>query len=122
MTAEALLCRMYLGWDRNDPRLRAGVQWLSDHHAPDVDEKDVYYWYYGTQVMHHFGGPAWEKWNKEMRAILVATQRRRGRFAGSWDFDDDKWGERAGRIYTTALSICILEVYYRHLPIFDKPQ
>ena len=122
MTAEALLCRMYLGWERNDPRLRAGIRWLNQNHFPDVDEKDVYYWYYGTQTMHHYGGEAWEKWNQQMRAILVATQKRRGKYAGSWEHEDDKWGERAGRIYTTALSICILEVYYRHLPLFDKPQ
>ena len=31
MTAEALLCRQYLGWNQYDPKLVAGVQYLGSH-------------------------------------------------------------------------------------------
>jgi hypothetical protein len=44
MTAEALLCRQYLGWHQSDERLVAGVQYLLGH-LPAWPERDVYYWY-----------------------------------------------------------------------------
>jgi hypothetical protein len=35
--------------------------------------------------------------------------------------DGEKHGsERAGRIYCTSLATMILEVYYRHLPIYGQ--
>ena len=120
MTAEALLCRMYLGWDRDDPRLMAGIDWLVSEHLPSRQQKNIYYWYYGTQVMHHYGGDAWKLWNRRIREILVSTQEKRGKRAGSWNPKDFKWGAQGGRIYTTSLAVCTLEVYYRHLPLFDR--
>jgi hypothetical protein len=48
MTAEAILCRMYLGWDRQDPRLTQSVKWMIDNHLPSNDDRQLYYWYYAT--------------------------------------------------------------------------
>ena len=120
MTAEAILCRMYLGWQRNDPRVIEAVRWLIEHNLPTTRNRNIYYWYYATQVMHHFGGPVWDVWNKRMREILVGGQTQKGRFAGSWSPQGYQWGRHGGRIYVTSLSICTLEVYYRHLPIFKQ--
>ncbi len=120
MTAEAILCRMYLGWKRDDPRLRAGIKWLLDNSLPSREQKNVYYWYYATQTMHHFGGSPWETWNNHMRDMLIVEQRRGGEYPGSWDPDDDEFGSAGGRIFVTAMAICILEVYYRHLPLFKQ--
>ena len=119
MTAEALLCRIYMGWMRDYAPLQMGVRYLSREYQPRKAGTNFYYWYYATQVMHHYGGPTWEKWNLEMRDILVDSQRRKGHEAGSWD---PKGGHasKAGRIYSTALAICSLEVYYRHAPIFRQ--
>ena len=120
MTAEALLCRMYLGWERDDPRMMVGVRWLVEEHLPSYQTKNIYYWYYGTQLLHHYGGSLWERWNRQVREILVATQDKKGRKAGSWNPADFQWGPRGGRIYVTSLSVCTLEVYYRHLPLFKQ--
>ena len=120
MTAEAILCRMYFGWKRDDARVREAVQWLIEDHMPNEDDKNIYYWYYGTQVMHHFGGPSWKKWNDRMRVLLVSSQDRRGRYPGSWDSKEFEWGKQGGRLYTTSLAVCTLEVYYRHLPLFKQ--
>lgn len=121
MTAEAILCRMYLGWQKDDPRLNAAVDWLTQYHLPDVDQEfNVYYWYYAIQALHHFGGSKWNTWNKRIRDILLASQETSGRYPGSWDPDIDVWGQRAGRIYVTSLAVCTLEVYYRHLPLFKQ--
>jgi hypothetical protein len=119
MTAEALLCRIYLGWSKADLPLMEGVRWLLDNHPPAADSPNVYYWYYGTQAMHHVGGDEWERWNFLMRDALVNTQETGGEAAGSWA----PRGEHAsagGRVYMTSLAVCTLEVYYRHLPIFRQ--
>jgi hypothetical protein len=123
MTAEALLMRQYLGWKRNDPRLAEGVRWItSPDNLIDFDNnRDAYYWYYATQVAHHIGGNAWNRWNKVMRRALPEHQVTRGAEAGSWDPSkpsEDQWGRYAGRLYVTCLSIFDLEVYYRHMPIY----
>lgn len=120
MTAEAILCRMYLGWKRDDPRIMGAVSWLAENHPPDKGRGNMYYWYYGTQVFHHYGGDKWDTWNKKMRDLLVGSQEKKGRNAGSWDPDDFQWGSQGARIYTTSLAVCTLEVYYRHLPLFSK--
>ena len=117
MTAEALLCRQYLGWPHDDPRLRTGVDYLLEN-LIDYDEQDLYYWYYATQTLHHMGGKDWDKWNKVMRQAVPEHQVQAGREQGSWDPTNDRWGNHGGRLYTTCLSIYLLEVYYRHLPIY----
>lgn len=120
MTAEALLCRMYLGWTRDDPRLRSGIVWLETEHPPQRTRENLYYWYYATQVFHHLGGPSWDHWNVEMRDQLVNAQVKTGKNAGSWDPERYEFGPQGGRIFTTSLGVCILEVYYRHLPLFKQ--
>lgn len=124
MTAEALLMREYLGWKRNDPRLVAGVEWItSPEYLINFDNnRNAYFWYYAAQTAHHFGGKPWERWNAKMRQILPEQQVSRGKEAGSWDPNkpsEDQWGRYAGRLYVTCLSICMLEVYYRHMPIYS---
>jgi hypothetical protein len=122
MTAEALLCRQYLGWKRDDPRLVTGVGYLMQN-LPRYEDRDVYYWYYGTQVVHHMGGKPWDAWNGVLRDMLVKNQEKTGPEKGSWDplgDHPDRWANlgQGGRLYTTCLSLYMLEVYYRHLPIY----
>lgn len=117
MTAEGLLCRQYLGWKHDDPRLVAGSDYVLTFPI-DYTDQNVYHWYYSTQVMHHMGGPHWEKWNAVMREAVPKAQTKTGKEAGSWSPSQDRWGAHGGRLYTTCLSIYMLEVYYRHLPIY----
>lgn len=113
-TAIGLLCRMYLGARRDHPGLEKGVEWLAKQ-GPSAH--DMYFNYYATQVMHHWGGKLWQAWNTKLREHLIATQSRTGFEAGSWHFED-KHGEIGGRLYDTALAVMTLEVYYRHLPLY----
>ena len=119
MTAEGLLCRLYLGWNKSEPALNVGVKHLLKESPPDRGRGNIYYWYYATQTFHHYGGQEWEEWNIKMRDLLVDTQQREGHAAGSWT-PIGEHSEAGGRIYMTALSACTLEVYYRHLPIFRR--
>jgi hypothetical protein len=119
LSAEGLLCRQYLGWQHDDPRLRAGVAHFLTH-LPEWDKRNVYYWYYATQVCHHMEGNDWQRWNNVMRQLLPENQVKRGPERGSWDPAGDRWGPGGGRLYVTCLSLYTLEVYYRHLPIYRK--
>lgn len=118
LTAEGLLSRQYLGWAHDDARLRSGVESLLAN-LPDWNDRNVYYWYYGTQVCHHMEGKEWRKWNEVMRQLLPEHQDKQGPERGSWDPNGDRWGGTAGRLYVTCLSLYTLEVYYRHLPIYQ---
>ena len=115
-TAVGLLIRMYLGWNQDDPRLARGVSFLMDE---GPSRKDMYFNYYATQVLHHYGGENWPKWNVPMRDYLIATQATTGHERGSWFFVDQH-GVVGGRLYTTAVCIMILEVYYRHMPLYGE--
>jgi len=116
-TAVGLLCRMYLGWKHDHPQLKAGVAYL-DKLGPDPN--NMYYNYYATQVMHHYEGDEWKRWNKKMRDHLVTTQAMDGHERGSWFFNDPHGAAMGGRLYSTALGAMVLEVYYRHMPIYGK--
>lgn len=118
MSAEGLLCRQYLGWQHDDPRLIAGTEFLLQN-LPDWRSPDLYYWYYATQVTHHMGGDSWRRWNDVMSVLLPAKQVREGAERGSWYPQMDAWGNAGGRLYATCLSIYMLEVYYRHLPLYQ---
>ena len=118
LTAVGLLCRMYLGWKKDNPALKDGVAYL----ARTGPTPDLYYDYYATQIMHHMEGDAWIAWNTKMKAMLLKAQSTKDHETGSW-FDGVDGGhgpDAAGRLYCTALSTMILEVYYRHLPIYGN--
>ncbi|MGA0039437.1 MAG: prenyltransferase/squalene oxidase repeat-containing protein [Pirellulales bacterium] len=127
LTAEGLLCRQYLGTPRDAPELTSGVELLLAN--VDIDfgssespawDKDIYAWYYITQVCHHLGGSAWQRWNASLRTRVPSGQVLSGAEKGSWDPAYDQWGDVGGRLYTTCLCTCMLEVYYRHLPLYGE--
>jgi hypothetical protein len=115
-TAVGLLCRMYLGWKKDQPALKAGVEFLSRTGPTD----NIYQDYYTTQVMRHYGGEFWEKWNGVMRDKMVNSQVTKGHARGSWFFPKSPHADSGGRLYCTAMATMILEVYYRHLPIYGR--
>lgn len=119
MTAEGLLCRQYSGWQPNEPGIAPGVEYLMRENFPNPERPNIYYWYYGTQVIHHIGGPDWAMWNATVRDAVIDSQHKRGHMAGSWDVVGPQTSS-GGRLYMTAMSICILEVYYRHLSLYSE--
>lgn len=128
LRAVGLLCRMYGGWKRDNPVLAKGVNHLSKL-KPDTryfqkrarkPSANIYYNYYTTMVMHHYGGSNWKEWNPVMRDFLVRTQAKNGPSKGSW-FMSNQVGSASsmgGRLYVTAMAILTLEVYYRYPPIY----
>ncbi len=124
VTAEGLLCRQYLGWPQADPRLVAGLELLMAENRLDFesDTKDVYAWYYITQVAHHMEGDSWERWNEQLREVLPREQVAKGKQKGSWDPSLDRWGHIGGRLFVTSFCVYMLETYYRHLPLYAAQQ
>ncbi|RCS49293.1 hypothetical protein DTL42_12215 [Bremerella cremea] len=126
MTAVGALIQLYTG-NRRDSRvlqdsadyLKANLPQLGTRQQP---LRDTYYWYYATQVMFHMRGEYWEAWDNNLHVMLEQTQEREGPAAGSWDPNGsipDRWAPFAGRIYVTTMNLLSLEVYHRHLPIYD---
>ena len=127
MTAEALLARQYFGWPRSTPALVKGASMVAAH-LNESNDRNIYYWYYATQMLHNMQNKDWERWNVKVRDGLVSMQvKSKGCDRGSWDANNpqpDRWGsttgrQGAGRLFVTSLSILTLEVYYRYLPLYQ---
>jgi len=127
MTGEAMLMRIYLGRRRDDPNLMAGADHLKEN-LPQMSRsvtnpRDCYYWYYATQAMYQMQDEHWEAWHDRFRVLLPESQVQSGALAGSWHPRrpvPDRWAHAGGRHYVTALQLLMLEVYYRHLPLFQE--
>ncbi len=127
MTAVGILMRMYSGWSRENEDMQSAADYIAKF-PPSIGtnrapQRDTYYWYYATQVMFHMGGEHWDNWNQYLNPVLIDSQIKRGPEAGSWDPElpvPDRWSAHGGRLYVTAMNLLNLEVYYRHLPIYEE--
>jgi hypothetical protein len=147
MTAIGMLCRQFIGGEGFEAEIDAAARWLMEHEkkqggqggpggqaAPqgfggqhNVLTRDLYYTYYSVLAMFQMGGEYWSQWNKMFREPLVKLQEtkrildEKGRFVrGSWDPANEQWGRQGGRVYSTAMAILCLEVYYRFLPVYKR--
>ena len=119
-SAVGLLCRMYLGWKKENPALGRGIGRLLEK---GPDKANMYYNYYATQAVFQYTGgegSLWREWNEKMRDFLISTQAREGHEKGSWFLPGDGHNTTGGRLYVTAMATMILEVYYRHMPIYQE--
>ena len=117
LTAMGLFSRILLGQTpKTNPVLNLSAQRLLEK-PPVWNEADgsidMYYWYFGTYAMFQMGKKYWKGWRKGLESALLKHQRKDGHSKGSWD-PVGVWGEEGGRIYSTALSVLCLEVYYRY--------
>lgn len=119
MTAESLVARYVLGQTVSDRVVREAKFEISGQ-MPAGGKPNLYYWYYGTMAMYFAGGPEWEQWNEKVKSVLLSSQEHSDIHRGSWA-PDGLWASYGGRVYSTALSALILEVYYRYLPTTQQP-
>ena len=116
-TAMGVLGRMFLGWKRED--LQGGVEYMiKEGGVPNWGSVDMYYWYYATIVCFQQGGEIWKKWKEAMIPTLRDNQRHDGDEDGSWD-PAGAFGDRWGRVGSTALGCLCVEVYYRYMPMYE---
>lgn len=98
----------------------------------------LYLCYNCTLAMFQVGGEPWKRWNDGVRDHLIHWQSpdpRPGKNGlrviggppavscerGSWSPDTDPYSDWGGRIYTTALAVLTLEVYYRYQRVAGQP-
>jgi hypothetical protein len=115
-TAIGLCMLMYLG---QSPHYTPYTMALDKMARNGPKGTDVYHDYYATMALHNARHPSWDDWHRPLRDHLVRTQAVAGHERGSWHFKDVH-GDAGGRLYTTAMAALILEVYYRHLPLYQE--
>ena len=141
ISAEAILGKLFLGTPPDTPHVIAVIDRLlmeapiafpeslkQNNSAPEFARinsrgmnaavKNIYAWYYTTQVCHHVGGRVWRQWNSAMSELLPENQETAGGNRGSWSPAHDLYGVKGGRLFTTSLCACMLETYYRHLSLY----
>ncbi|MFT7676883.1 MAG: hypothetical protein ACI8QC_000859 [Planctomycetota bacterium] len=117
MTSVGLLLRFFMGQDPDDtPAMKQHADLLL-RKLPEWDPEglgsDMYYWYYGSYAMYQMGGKHWDRWNRALKPAVLGSQRQDGHARGSWD-PIGPWGYSGGRVYSTALMVLCLEVYFRY--------
>lgn len=117
MTAEAMVCRQFLGMPPESPTAIEAAEYLMTG-LPEQGEVNLYYWYYATIGLHQLQDAHWRRWNASLQRVLLGSRRTDGDFAGSWD-PNCKWGCYGGRVYSTAMAALCLEAYYRYRPLHE---
>ncbi|MEI6970882.1 MAG: prenyltransferase/squalene oxidase repeat-containing protein [bacterium] len=114
LNGAGMLCLEFL--DRaNDPAVESTLQ-ATQNILPAWPKEGggTYGWYYTTQARYQKGGPQWDAWNKAMLPMLVKNQNA----DGSWTSGST---HKSCPVYDTTLCCLCLEVYYRYLPTYIKP-
>jgi hypothetical protein len=98
-----------------DQSINRGLDYLMLNAMPDrarmIGQAHYYYGhYYAVQAMYMAGGDYWEKWWPAIREELISTQQANG----SWP------DQHAGGAYATSMSLIVLQMPKRYLPIFQK--
>ncbi|GAB4550165.1 MAG: terpene cyclase/mutase family protein [Phycisphaerales bacterium] len=96
--------------------LERGLAYLRDNAMPGVQTAGgrggshyFYGHYYAAQAMFLAGGEHWETWWPAIRGELLDRQN-----------EDGSWSDVYGTAYATSMSLIILQMPNRYLPIFQK--
>ncbi len=114
--------RLLLGNDRDVPTLHQAVARIA---ARGLVKTDLEFDFFATQSLHHWRKVSpdenrmWIAWHRELQDWLLGNQETQGHRKGSL-FINDPHADDGGRLYCTAMAVMILEVYYRHLPIYRE--
>ena len=100
-----LLCRIHLGYKKDHPALRRGMDQVGDQ-GPSPD--NMYFNYYGTQLMRYAQADRWLKWRSKIRDQLVTAQSIQEDSKGSWYYGSMGSAE-GGRLYSTSMAVMILQ-------------
>jgi hypothetical protein len=117
MTAAGLFCRKCLGWPENDKSLERALLAV-DELVIDLDNQNVYHWFFATQAMHRLPARLLPKPTFSLGKAIDEHQVRTGTEKGSWPPQEDRWGPHGGRLYTTCLTLLTLETKQERLMLF----
>lgn len=96
---------------RDTPEIRMGLQYLRRQPDSIFDTATHYYYghYYAVQAMYQAGDSYFQEWYPKIKRSLLKQQRPDGSFVGP-----------VGPSFCTSVSILILGVPYRYLPIYQR--
>ncbi len=121
MLATSIFCRLMLGQDRENSTIRKQVEllklYLPDQSKIDTLDNSYYAWFMGTLGCFFYGGDTWSQWNAAAKPALLSVQELTGHRVGSFK-TAGMWCWAGGRIYSTAINVLSLEIYYRYIPGF----
>lgn len=89
--------------------------------AGTLHGSNMYYWYYGSIAMllgkdTEEGDARWRQWNIALKRTLLDNQVKSGARRGSFS-PVGHWARHSGgRVYSTAVCVLNLEIYYRYEP------
>jgi hypothetical protein len=126
MTGVGMMAAEFFG-RKSNPLIASGAAYLAES-AEQLKARgaltgsDYYIWYNCTMAMFQAGGEPWQRWNELVRDYVVGLQVHGEKCdRGSWP-PNDQWSSRGGRIYSTALAVLTLEVYYRFQRVAGQPE
>lgn len=88
---------------------KATIDYLRHERGQGRNHNDEYTFYYQAQALYQGDPDAWEKWNKGQIRRLKESQQADGSFAS-----------QMGPAYGTSMSLLVLAVNYRFLPIYER--
>ncbi len=90
--------------------IQAGLNYMQNNMVKNPDDRWFFYGhFYAAQAFYFAGGDAWVDYYRNISRRLLDVQKR-----------DGSWKGRISPEYSTALALLILQVPYKHLPIFQK--
>jgi hypothetical protein len=108
------IASLYYAGIYSDDSIDRGLEYLMGTALPGATTPSQSHYFYGqyyaVQSMFLAGGEHWETWWPAIRRELLDSQ-----------LDDGSWDDRsAGKAYGTAMSLIVLQMPKRYLPIFQK--
>ncbi len=124
-TPAALFALSLLGEDLATPRWREAVEfvsacaprgyrWEGERAFVERAGGNLYFWYYGSLALLRRGGDAWERWNIALKESLPPAQAEDGSWAPLDVYSQYAGDDERDRVYSTAMCVLSLEVYYRY--------
>lgn len=105
---------MLMCGERDSRAVLLGLEYLRKYPDTKFKEARFFYYahYYSVQAMYQAGESYYQEWYPKIRDSLLAKQNADGSWPGS--------GEESDAAYSTSMSILILGVPYRYLPIYQR--
>ena len=121
MTGVGMMAIEFFQHKLDSPIVQKGAAYLADRAEAEAMFPNYYLTYNCTMAMFQVGGEPWKRWNGVVRDRVTALQvLGDGCNRGSWPAD--MWSAKGGRVYTTALAVLTLEVYYRFQRVAGQPE
>lgn len=112
-TAAGVASLFYAGIYEGDA-IEKGLDYLEQRATPGqkgVRQSHYYYGqYYAVQAMYMAGGPRWDRWWRAIRSDLIERQS----INGGW------LDHHVGGAYASSMSLIVLQMPKRYLPIFQR--